>query len=408
MKQADSKQQGRIIVFKTVLFMVFIFGITLPIHAQVTIGSGIEPERGAALELKERITTSTDNSTSDRGMLFPRVKLTDRENLFPMFEPDGSGGYKIGTKPFNKTDEDRKHMGLTVYNINSPIALEDGLYIWNGLNWRVFESQTVIIPQIDELLCDNITIIPNVYAAGQPYTGILKIPYTGGNGGVYEATTPVSIGNGLSIELIAGTLAVGGGEVSYKITGTPTVSSPTLTSFGINFLGYTCNNISIGDGDVKSIYVKNLSADVTINAQYANNSPQTANMLPFEGGNVEITESGTYVFCLRLYGTVTKGGTTAIYNREPYYIYLARNNQSLVNVIDASEIDLSTPVDNTDYSYTIMLGGTFVAGDKVVIAMHRPTGGVTTRKWILRQNMCSGGNNISSCPVRTSMVYWKL
>ncbi len=216
-------------------------------------------------------------------------------------------------------------------------------------------------------------------------------------GGAYEATTPVSIGNGLFIELIAGTLAVGGGEVSYKITGTPTVSSPIVTSFDIIFLGHTCNNVSIGDGDVKSIYVKNLSADVTINAQYANNSPQTANMLPFEGGNVEITESGTYVFCLRLYGLVTKGGTTAIYNREPYYIYLARNNQNLANVIDAAEIDLSTPVDDTDYSYTIMLGGTFVAGDRVVIAMHRPTGGVTTRKWILRQKMCSGGN-ISACP----------
>lgn len=382
------------------------FFISPAVKAQVTIGSGIEPEQGAALELKERITTSADNSTSDKGMLFPRVKLADRENLFPMFEPDGSGGYKIGAKPFNKADEDRKHTGLTVYNVNSPIALEDGLYVWNGVNWRIFESQTVIIPRIDELLCDNITIIPNIYMAGQPYTGILKIPYTGGNGGAYEATTPVPINNGLSIELIAGTLAVGGGEVSYKITGTPTVSSPTLTSFAINFLGHTCDNIAIGAGDIKSIYVKNLSRDVTVNAQYSNNSPQTANMLPFEGGNVEITESGTYVFCLRLYGTVTKGGTLAIYNREPYYIYLARNNQDLVNVIDAAEIDLSTPVDNTDYSYTITLGGTFVAGDKVVIAMHRPTGGDAARKWILRQKMCTGV--ISSCPVRTSMVYWKL
>lgn len=99
--------------------------------AQVTIGSGIEPNKGALLDLKENIGDSR-NITANKGILLPRVKLTDPDNLYPMFTPDGKGGYKEGTK----TEEDRAHIGLTVYNVDRCSVNGTGLYIWDGTGWK--------------------------------------------------------------------------------------------------------------------------------------------------------------------------------------------------------------------------------------------------------------------------------
>lgn len=390
------------------LFFALIFSISYcsDAKAQVTIGSNEPPSKGAMLDLKEQTPSNplADNSTAGKGVLYPRVKLVDKDNLFPMFQSNGTNGYKVDAQTYVKEDEDRNHIGLIVYNTTSTGDFLPGLHMWDGKVWKRIDDTPAIQPKISQVVCNSISIIPDQYTKDVPYEGILKIPYTGGNGGIYTGTEAVSIGNGLSLELLDGKLSIGGGEAIYRISGTPSVSTPTLTNFTASFLGESCN-ISMGSGDVKSIYVKNLSQDITISAQYANNSPGTANTLPFEGGNVEIIETGTYVFSLRLYGTVTKGGTEAIYDREPYYIYLSRNDQT--TVLDAAEIDLVAPNNNTEYSYTITLGGAFVAGDKVIVSMHRPTGGATARKWILRQKSCTGGT-ISACPVRTSMVYWKL
>ncbi|MDR3058130.1 MAG: hypothetical protein LBU84_08310, partial [Prevotella sp.] len=52
----------------------------------------------------------------------------------------------------------------------------------------------------------------------------------------------------------------------------------------------------------------------------------------------------------------------------------------------------------TDYSYSVTLGGTFDAGEKVIVTMARPGYG----PWSLKM-----GPDATS-PVRTSLVYWKL
>ncbi|MBD8388169.1 FISUMP domain-containing protein [Dysgonomonas sp. BGC7] len=97
------------------------------ISGQVTIGSGIEPVQGALLDLKERQKDDgTDNST--KGMLLPRVELSDLNKLYPMFP----AGYDI--------TENDKHTGLTVYNIHEDacagIPLTKGVYVWNGSLWQ--------------------------------------------------------------------------------------------------------------------------------------------------------------------------------------------------------------------------------------------------------------------------------
>ena len=220
------------------------------LQAQITLGSTADPSKGALLELKEQDATGA-SPTSNKGMVFPRVELSDKDNLYPMFESNGSGEYQIGTVVYTKADEDAKHAGMIVYNVTANATFAPGLHIWNGTSWLRMDNSPVIAPAITDLLCSGWTMQPATYTASQPFEGILKVPYTGGNGGAYAGANIGSIGNGLSMELIAGKLAIGGGEVMYRIHGTPTSGSPTATPVNITFLTKTCtSSMQLGGGVV--------------------------------------------------------------------------------------------------------------------------------------------------------------
>lgn len=386
---------------KTFYLLILVL-VLLPytnIDAQVTIGSGEIPSKGALLELKEYKPTdlTKENSTADKGMLYPRVNLTDNNNLFPMFEDDGNGGYKIGTISYSKSDEDKKHIGLIVYNVNASSVFHQGLHIWDGKEWRKLDSSPVIQPEISSLMCRSKTMSPNEYKANQFFEGLLTIPYLGGNGGSYMGTDPVSIGNGLFMERVEGKLALGGGQVTYRIFGIPTISTPDTTNFNINFLEKECNDISIGSGDIVSVYVKNLTKSQEITAQRPDNGDASgATKIPFE--EIEISETGSYAFSIRLYGRINRNDGTY---RLPFYIYLQKEG-NLSKIEDSAELDLvvvkQADASWQDYSYSVTLAGFFLEGDKVIISMHKP--GLAS--WTL-----SKGDSRNS-PIRTSLVYWKL
>ena len=66
-----------------------------------------------------------------------------------------------------------------------------------------------------------------------------NIPYTGGNGGPHNGQTVNSTGvTGLTATLTAGTFAVGAGNLTYTITGTP--NSSGTANFSINIGGKSC------------------------------------------------------------------------------------------------------------------------------------------------------------------------
>lgn len=97
--------------------------------SQVTIGSGEAPRAGALLDLKDG--TGTGDATATKGMMLPRVKLTDLDKL-----KMGNNEILDGT-----TSEHSKHTGLWVYNISgAPIPkcapIPDGVYIWDGAKWK--------------------------------------------------------------------------------------------------------------------------------------------------------------------------------------------------------------------------------------------------------------------------------
>lgn len=105
----------RCLTLAIIILIASIFATTV-LRAQVTIGSGTPPVSGALLELK------MDGNTT-KGLCMPRVKLTEKDKLYPMF----TAGYP--------SSEDAKHIGLWVYNTNYAGELCPGLYVWDGSEW---------------------------------------------------------------------------------------------------------------------------------------------------------------------------------------------------------------------------------------------------------------------------------
>lgn len=133
------------IIEKRVLFFLLLHVALLvkPTYAQVTIGSGLdkEPVAGALLQIKENAGTS-NNST--RGLSMPRVNLTSKTNLYPMFEttPGSAVANSSYNTPALKAEEDAKHTGLMVYHTEQCTLSGAGLYVWSGTEWQKIGEDT--------------------------------------------------------------------------------------------------------------------------------------------------------------------------------------------------------------------------------------------------------------------------
>lgn len=215
------------------LFIFFTVSITT--KAQVTIGSGDPPKNYSILEI--------DATHIKGGIRLPQITTAQRDSLTAL------------------TALDPEANGLTIYNdvINS-------IEYWNGSEWRRINDASGLSPTIINLDCSNAALYPNQYTSGTPYNGAMTIPYIGGNGAAYPQGTTLGPVNGLYYTRQAGILNNGSGEVKYTVSGTPTVSSPTTTSFNIDFLGQSCI-ATVGTTNVVKtmIYAKNTVSPIDTN-----------------------------------------------------------------------------------------------------------------------------------------------
>jgi len=181
---------------------------------QVTIGSSLAADPTAALNVV----------ATNKGVLFPRVTLQAHDDKMTIPDPT---------------------TGLLVYNTGAGALKAIGYLYWNGREWVQLNSATTKAPEISALDCINARIIPSRYDAGVPYEGVLIVPYSGGNGGYYGSGVAIpSHGvTGLTATLQPGNLAYGNGELVYTLSGTPSESSPHLSTFNIEFLGMQCQAI---------------------------------------------------------------------------------------------------------------------------------------------------------------------
>jgi hypothetical protein len=103
---------------------VFGFFITNSAQAQVTIGSGSPPAKGALLDLKEN-EAPNGGTTTTKGIIFPRVSLMGLNSLEPL----------LGAVDAADATQKTTHTGVVVYNINTASNLQEGLYCWDGAKW---------------------------------------------------------------------------------------------------------------------------------------------------------------------------------------------------------------------------------------------------------------------------------
>ena len=105
------------------LFLCFLFATSNEIHAQITIGSDIPPNKGTLLDLKEHA-PNAQNITATKGLLMPRVELKSENSL---------EGIATG---ITSNEEKKKHTGLVVYSTTSTSQKTcPGLFVWNGDKW---------------------------------------------------------------------------------------------------------------------------------------------------------------------------------------------------------------------------------------------------------------------------------
>jgi uncharacterized protein (TIGR02145 family) len=234
--------------------------LSLTGYSQVTIGSGIEPVGGALLDLKEKTPSdpTTDNATATKGLMLPRVNLTDLSRLSG--GPDGSPAITGVTE---NPDDHSKHTGLTVYHIGTCL----GVYVWTGSEWiKAGEPCPCYDP-------DPATVSPDadvtVYAvAGSSFTlGAVSVSFTSGSpnaayqwySNTSKSTSGATMLTGETSNTLVATEPVAGTYYYYcEITNGDCSSTSVQTGFYTvlasppgtgNFTGKTCFDIAVSNFD---------------------------------------------------------------------------------------------------------------------------------------------------------------
>lgn len=146
----------------------------------VTIGSMELSLPGAILQMKNKDGVTDDAFNSTKGMALPRVVLSQKKELFPMFLTNPQSPYDpndptvnppIQKYVDNKATWDKSHTGLIVYNLteNDEEELCLGLNQWDGEQWNCFETKMGnAIAHIEN--CDEFKIFGQYKSANTPST----------------------------------------------------------------------------------------------------------------------------------------------------------------------------------------------------------------------------------------------
>lgn len=235
---------------------------TVTSNGSVGIGT-VAPNASAILDV------NVDGLTvgNKKGLLGPKVALTSQLDQATIPSPT---------------------TGLLVYNLGTGGLSYEGYVFWNGTEWRTFSNGSLAPGTLGAITCTGVSLSPATYTAGTPYTGTMSVPYTGANGGVYAAQTVGPV-NGLTAKLVAGNFNSGSGTLTYTVTGTPTVSSPALTTFPLNIGGKTCSAV-VGGGLVIApgelvYYHRSIPRQASAFAlsQFANDLPILNNSIRIDG-----------------------------------------------------------------------------------------------------------------------------
>jgi hypothetical protein len=206
---------------KPILYVFFLKTVLLflPLYlsAQVTIGSISEPQSGALLDLKEwDIVNSPDSANSKKGLSFPKVNLSAKDSLFPLYattaEPQTNGA-----------------KGMVVYNVNTKASgLNAGLCVWNGTEWSsIAGGGTSDIAKVDidctGKIVVNGSLVKSVVLT--PTSNTIILPVTVNREGKYQIVVYSDPDNNYYFEATGEFLKKGNFDLILNGFGTPKYST---------------------------------------------------------------------------------------------------------------------------------------------------------------------------------------
>ena len=278
----------------TFLVFIMLFLSLSTLQAQVSIGSGEEPISGSILQLKEKGAVTDASPNAYRGLALPRVTLSEKKALYPMFlvDPDNpnSGPNTAYSGATNKQALDKAHTGMIVYNLTEDDDKELclGLNQWDGEQWNCFQSK-MGNAKFDAVNCSDIEI-NGVYVEGIPTTSAnyIRINLNVTKVGAFSIT--LTTGNGYSFYQSGVALSIGKMIVNIPCQGTPVDAQTDKLSFnGIELIPGCEPEIEVSSAIAN--YSLNCSS-IVVNGRYLKgtvlNSSNTITL------NVTVTTSGSY------------------------------------------------------------------------------------------------------------------
>ncbi|MDR1203579.1 MAG: hypothetical protein LBL58_18380 [Tannerellaceae bacterium] len=267
--------------------------------AQVTIGSGNPPAKGALLDLKEN-DAPNGNTTTTKGVVLPRVNLTGLNSLEPLLSAADAAD------PTEKTT----HRGLIVYNLTTTANLQEGLYCWDGAKWVNIagNANDAWLTQGNAGTnaathfigtTDNQPLVFRINNTPAVYMGVDNNIALGANTGQPEANR-MNIGNVIFGTNLNGTLAAPAGNIGIRTTtptSTVTVNGSiagsyheiTETSYDISPTDYVISYI--GTADVATLNLPTITTAITGRVYYIKNLTTNCT-LTISGGAATLRRGG--------------------------------------------------------------------------------------------------------------------
>ncbi len=169
----------------TIASVAMVLVVSFSAKAQVTIGSDEKPVTGSLLQLKNTTEITGDNVNATKGLSFPRVNLSQKDKLYPMFlQEDGTTPTADYTGTTDIETKNKEHTGLVVYNmyVSAPsvtdpnLIFQKGLHVWTGTGWKNIDEggggSSTIEPWLISGTTDKATNnMDNIYQTGQVTIG---------------------------------------------------------------------------------------------------------------------------------------------------------------------------------------------------------------------------------------------
>lgn len=256
-------------------FLIILFAGGIQLTAQVTVGSGVKPEKNALLQIKDQEAIALGGTTSTTGgLLLPRVELVKRYQLLPFVDAG-----VIGTPDYENVQK-KVHTGLMVYNLQE-VKDEDlftGVNMWDGEKWNALEERLGVAKgEVRE--CDSIVFAGQYLDKTPLHTGnYMTLPIYITKPGTYTVTGVPDPDNGYYFTASGVILSTGYYYLLIPGSGMPRIPTPNGNlgdKITITFNGEEIEcpkNLFIEDSSVKPLYRMDCSRTV-VNGVYVIDKP---------------------------------------------------------------------------------------------------------------------------------------